>query len=51
MVETQPGKPNTSPFTLYTIDQRPEDATQMCILVANEDHSVNQGTGNCVDLP
>jgi hypothetical protein len=46
-----PGKPNTSPFTLYTVDQRPEDATQMCILVANEDHSVNQGTGNCVDLP
>lgn len=23
----------------------------MCILVANPDHSVNLGTGNCVDLP
>jgi hypothetical protein len=46
-----PGEPNTSPFTLYTVDQRPESATQMCILVANEDHSVNQGTGNCVNLP
>jgi hypothetical protein len=48
---TGPGKPNTSPFTLYTVDQRPKGATQMCILVANADHSVNQGTGNCVDLP
>ena len=48
---TGPGEPNTSPFTLYTVDQRPEGATQMCILVANEDHSVNQDTGNCVDLP
>lgn len=46
-----PGQPNTSPFTLYTVDQRPAGATQMCILVANEDHSVNRGTGNCVDLP
>lgn len=48
---TGPGEPNGSPFTLYTIDQRPDGATQMCILVANEDHSVNQGTGNCADLP
>jgi hypothetical protein len=46
-----PGEPNTSPFTLYTVDQRPGGATQMCVLVANEDHSVIQGTGNCVDLP
>jgi hypothetical protein len=48
---TGPGEPNTSPFTLYTVDQRPPDATQLCILVANPDHSVNQGTGNCFDLP
>ncbi|MEJ2558067.1 MAG: hypothetical protein P8186_17970 [Anaerolineae bacterium] len=48
---TGPGQPNTSPFTLYTIAQRPADATQLCILVANQDHSVNPGTGNCVDLP
>jgi len=48
---TGPGEPNTSPFTLYRVDQQPEGAIQMCILVANEDHSVNQGTGNCFDLP
>jgi hypothetical protein len=48
---TGPGQPNTSPFTLYTVNQRPADATQLCILVANQDHSVNPGTGNCVDLP
>ena len=29
----------------------PAKATQMCILVANPDHSVIQKTGNCVDLP
>jgi hypothetical protein len=46
-----PGQPNTSPFTLFSVSQRPPDATQICILVANNDHSVNQGTGNCVDLP
>jgi len=46
-----PNQPNTSPFTLLTVDDRPSGATQMCILVANPDHSVIQGTGNCVDLP
>jgi hypothetical protein len=46
-----PGQPNTSPFTLYDVNQRPPGATQICILVANPDHSVNPGTGNCVDLP
>ncbi len=30
---------------------RPNGAKQMCILVANHDHSVVQNTGNCVDLP
>jgi hypothetical protein len=48
---TAPGQPNTSPFTLFSISQRPPDATQICILVANSDHSVNLGTGNCMDLP
>jgi hypothetical protein len=48
---TGPGQLNTSPFTLYTVAQRPDYAAQMCVLVANEDHSVNQNTGNCVDLP
>ena len=40
-----------SPFTGYGPADRPANATQMCILVANPDHSVIQGTGNCFDLP
>ena len=47
----QAGGINTSPFTMFTVDQRPPLATAICILVANSDHSVNQGTGNCVDVP
>ena len=39
------------PFTQYAVSDRPAGATQMCILVANADHSVVKGTGNCVDLP
>ena len=39
------------PFTEYKVSDRPAAATKMCILVANMDHSVIQGTGNCVDLP
>lgn len=45
------GQPATNPFTLLTVASRPPNASQMCILVANADHSVNQGTGNCVALP
>lgn len=40
-----------SPFTGYGTADRPQNATQMCILVANPDHSVMQGTGNCIALP
>ncbi len=40
-----------SPFTGYGVADRPGGATQMCILVANPDHSVQLGTGNCVGLP
>jgi actin-like ATPase involved in cell morphogenesis len=57
---TKAGKPATGPWFVYagpipfkgyrTID-RPSKATQLCILFANPDHSVVQGTGNCVDLP
>jgi hypothetical protein len=43
------GGPN--PFTEYNIKDRPKGATRMCALVANADHSVIQGTGNCVMLP
>jgi molecular chaperone DnaK len=39
------------PFKGYKVSDRPDGATQMCILVANSDHSVIQNTGNCVDLP
>ncbi len=40
-----------SPFTGYGVADRPVGATQMCVLVANPDHSVIQGTGNCTALP
>ena len=40
-----------APFTGYSISQRPEGVTQICVIVANSDHTVIQGTGNCIDLP
>lgn len=40
-----------SPFTGYSPGERPAGARQMCILVANPDHSVKQSTGNCFPLP
>ena len=40
-----------SPYTGYGVGERPSGATQMCILVANPNHSVQPGTGNCYDLP
>jgi hypothetical protein len=39
------------PFKGWKVSDRPAKATQLCILVANSDHTVVQGTGNCVDLP
>lgn len=45
------GAEASNPFTMYAVNDRPAGATQICILVANSDHSVIQGTGNCVDLP
>jgi serine/threonine protein kinase len=39
------------PFTGYSVYQKPRDATQMCALVANANHSVIFESGNCVDLP
>ncbi|MCJ7661847.1 MAG: S8 family serine peptidase [Anaerolineales bacterium] len=41
----------SSPFTEYATKDRPEISQQMCILVANPDHSVIQGSGNCYALP
>jgi hypothetical protein len=40
-----------SPFTEYNVTHRPENATKMCILVANPDHSVQRNSGNCFKLP
>ncbi len=40
-----------NPFTQYKVSDRPPGADQMCILVANPDHSIVPDTGNCVDLP
>lgn len=42
---------STDPFTLYTDTDKPPFATQMCVLFANPDHTVEQNTGNCFDLP
>lgn len=39
------------PFDGYTVDDRPDGATEMCALVANTDHSIILDTGNCVSLP
>lgn len=39
------------PFTGYRVSDRPSSATQMCVLVANPNHSVQPDSGNCVDLP
>lgn len=39
------------PFTLYGEGDRPADAEEMCILVANPDHSVQANSGNCYPLP
>ena len=44
----------SSPFTGYNFTDRPFDpygAEKLCILVANPDHSIRLGTGNCVKLP
>jgi len=45
------GPYGASPFTGYGPANRPPDATQMCVLVANPNHTVLQNSGNCVDLP
>jgi len=56
----QAGNPGTGPWVMYggprpfkgyTIGQRPEGATQLCVLVANSNHTVIPESGNCMDLP
>jgi serine/threonine protein kinase len=39
------------PFTQYKLSDRPANATQMCALVANSNHSIQTNSGNCFDLP
>ena len=39
------------PFSGYTAADRPENATQLCAIVANPEHSVIAGSGNCFPLP
>jgi hypothetical protein len=40
-----------APFTGYKVSDKPADASQMCILVANPDHSIIPDTGTCIALP
>lgn len=40
-----------APFTGYSPADRPANAAQMCVLVANPDHTVIPGSGNCFALP
>ncbi|MFQ5576016.1 MAG: right-handed parallel beta-helix repeat-containing protein [Anaerolineae bacterium] len=47
----QQGDPAPSPFTGYKQSDNTAGASQMCVLIANFDHTVQQGTGNCVALP
>ncbi|MBL8050725.1 MAG: serine/threonine protein kinase [Anaerolineales bacterium] len=45
------GSYGNPPFTQYGPANKPANATQMCALVANPNHSVILNTGNCFDLP
>jgi len=39
------------PFTDYGTSNRPTNASELCVLVANSDHSVIADSGNCFPLP
>lgn len=39
------------PFQGLTVFDRPDNATQICAIIANPDHSTIPGTANCIDLP
>jgi hypothetical protein len=54
------GLPATGPYLVHTGGSpfaelgpatRPEGATAICVIVANPDHTVVPGSGNCVALP
>lgn len=40
-----------SPFTGYSVSDRPTEAAKICVLVANPDHTVITDSGNCFALP
>lgn len=40
-----------TPFTGYTTADKPAQATKLCVLVANPNHSVIPNSGNCFPLP
>jgi hypothetical protein len=40
-----------SPFEGYKVSDKPAAAHQMCVLVADFLHQIEQNTGNCVALP
>jgi hypothetical protein len=40
-----------SPFTGFSRLDRPDAAAQICALVADPEHNVIPGSGNCFDLP
>ena len=48
---TEAGVVGESPFRLFRVSDRPVKAVQICALVANADHTVQPGTGNCIDVP
>jgi hypothetical protein len=39
------------PFDGYEVSDQPQDATAICAVAANPDHSIKPGTGNCYTLP
>jgi serine/threonine-protein kinase len=39
------------PFTGYAVSDRPADASAMCVIVANADHTIILNSGNCMPLP
>jgi hypothetical protein len=39
------------PFVGYTLADRPAGATELCVLVANPNHTVVDDSGNCFPLP
>ena len=43
--------PGRAPFTGYKVSDKPADASQMCILVANPDHSIDPGHRELHGLP